>query len=29
MQEAIAKHWNRLTSKREGKPDPGHGGRKQ
>jgi hypothetical protein len=29
MQEAIAKHWARLTSKREGKHDPGQGGRQQ
>jgi len=29
MQEAIAKHWARLTSNREGKQDPGHGGRQQ
>ena len=29
MQEAIAKHWARLTSKREGKQDPGQGGRQQ
>jgi hypothetical protein len=26
MQEAIAKHWNRLTSKREGNPDQSKGG---
>jgi GntR family transcriptional regulator len=26
MQEAIAKHWARLTLKREGKQDPGQGG---
>lgn len=29
MQEAIAKHWARLTSKREGKQDPGQGGHQQ
>jgi|SRR5271167_1401412 GntR family transcriptional regulator len=29
MQDAIAKHWSRLTSKREGKPDSGQGGRQQ
>src|SRR5882762_952161 len=29
MQEAIAKHWARLTSKREGKQGPGQGGRQQ
>jgi GntR family transcriptional regulator len=29
MQEAIGKHWARLTSKREVKQDPGQGGRQQ
>jgi GntR family transcriptional regulator len=27
VQDAIAKHWSRLTSKREGKPDSTKGGR--
>jgi GntR family transcriptional regulator len=29
IQEAVAKHWARFTSKREGKQDPGQGGRQQ
>jgi GntR family transcriptional regulator len=29
MQEAIANHWNRLTAKKDGKQNPGSGGRQQ
>ena len=29
MQEAIASHWNRLTLRREGRENPGTGGRHQ
>lgn len=29
MQEAIAKHWSRLSAKREGKPDQAQGGRQK